>query len=81
MSGDETLLQYYVALDWAREIVADIDSGKAKFQTTRDRKARQDATMELREHHVQMIDILVDLIEANERRKYRRISGSAVQLV
>jgi hypothetical protein len=80
MSGEETLLQYFVALDWAREIVADIDSGKATFQKKNSKQSPQDSTLELREHHVQMIDILIDLIEANDRRKYRRIRGSAVQL-
>lgn len=75
MSVQETQLQYHVALNWAREIVTDIDSGKAKFQTKLDKKAPHDCTAELRDHHLLVIDILVDLIDANDRRQYRRIHG------
>ena len=76
MSDQVTLLQYYVGLNWAREILSEIDSGAAKFQITNDNGKASDMTLIIREQQLRMIEILDDLVELGgqqNRMKTRRI--------
>lgn len=75
MTNNETLLQYYVALNWAREIVSDIDRGTAVFQKSKNKGQLADETAEIRQHQIQIIEILTDLVQANERRQFPRMQG------
>ena len=65
MSNQATLLQYQVVLDWAREIVSDIDSGASKFRVTNDNGEASDAMFDIREQQLRVIEILDDLVADN----------------
>ena len=62
MPNQATLLQYHVVLDWAREIVSDIDRGAAKFRVTNDNGEASDAMFNIREQQLRVIEILGDLV-------------------
>lgn len=73
MLDQSTLLQYYVALNWAREIVSDIEKGAAKFQITNDNGEENDVTLDIREQQLRVIEILDDLVGLAAERKDNRI--------
>lgn len=74
MSNQATLLQYYVALNWAREMVSDIDNGAAKFQFINGNGDASDVTLDIREQQLRMIEILDDLVALNTDQKNRECS-------
>lgn len=55
LSNNDTLLEYYVALNWAREIVGNIDNGAATFQVTASDGQVSDGTLDIRECQLRMI--------------------------
>ena len=71
MPNQATLLQYQVVLDWAREIVSDIDRGSAKFRLTNDNGEASDAILDIREQQLRIIEILGDLV-ADKRHRMRK---------
>ena len=62
MPNQATLLQYHVVLDWAREIVRDIDRGVAKPRVTNDNGETFDTMLSIREQQLRVIEILSDLV-------------------
>ena len=62
MPNQATLLQYHVVLDWAREIVRDINKGAAKFRVTNDNGEALDTMLSIREQQLRVIEILSDLV-------------------
>ena len=66
MPNQATILQYHVVLDWAREIVSDIDNGAARFRVTNDNGEASDAMFDIREHQLRVIEILSDLVADNQ---------------
>ena len=65
MPNQATLLQYHVVLDWAREIVRDIDRGVAKSRVTNDNGEAFTTMLRIREQQLRVIEILGDLVADN----------------
>ena len=65
MPNQATLLQYHVVLDWAREIVRDIDRSVAKSRVSNDNGEAFTTMLSIREQQLRVIEILGELVADN----------------
>lgn len=73
MFNNDTLLQYYVALNWAREFMGDINGGSTKFQMIKANGEITDITLDVREQQSRVIEILEELVEFDNQQGDQRI--------
>lgn len=79
MPNQATLLQYHVVLDWAREIVRDIDRNVVKSGVTNDNGEGFDTMLSIREQQLRVIEILTDLVGDGDHRLRQQVNDSGTK--